>query len=119
MKLKITRQDEGQTFYGHGKLLITGEYFVLDGAQALAVPTKFGQSLRIKELRSEEYILYWIALNNKKQTWLNLVFDTTDFSCINSKQEEALRLTKFLSEARNLNPGFLTDKKDRAVETHL
>jgi mevalonate kinase len=119
MKLKVSSQNEEKTFYGHGKLLITAEYFVLDGAQALAVPTTFGQSLRVKELQSSENILYWIALNNKKQTWLNLVFDTNDFSCINSKQEEAQRLSKILSEARRLNPEFLTDKKDRAVETYL
>jgi hypothetical protein len=38
-----------QTFYSNGKLLITGEYLVLDGAKAFALPTKFGnQSLIIK-----------------------------------------------------------------------
>ena len=119
MKLRITQQADEQYFYGHGKLLLTGEYFVLDGAQALALPTKLGQSLRVKELHAAENTLYWIALNNKKQPWLNLVFDTTDFSCVNSQQEEAQRLSKILSEARKLNSGFLTDKKDRAVETHL
>ncbi|MEQ3661167.1 MAG: GHMP kinase, partial [Flavobacterium sp.] len=37
-----------QTYYSNGKLLLTGEYVVLDGAKALAVPTKFGQSLSIE-----------------------------------------------------------------------
>jgi mevalonate kinase len=118
MKLRITRQEDAQV-YGHGKLLITGEYFVLDGATALAVPTRFGQSLRIKQLHSSESTLYWIALNSKKQIWLNLVFDTNDFTCINSEQEEAKRLLKILSEARKLNPAFLSEKSDVAVETHL
>lgn len=36
-----------ETFYSHGKLLLTGEYFVLDGADALGVPCKFGQSLEV------------------------------------------------------------------------
>ena len=40
---------ETQTFYSNGKLLITGEYVVLDGAKALALPTKFGQSLVVKQ----------------------------------------------------------------------
>jgi mevalonate kinase len=119
MKLRISQQKDEYTAYGHGKLLITGEYFVLDGARALAVPTRFGQSLRVKELHSSEGILYWVALNSKKQAWLNLVFDTADFSCINSKQEEAQRLSKMLIEARKLNPRFLSDNKDRAVETRL
>jgi mevalonate kinase len=39
-----------QTFYSHGKLLISAEYAVLDGALALALPTKFGQSLHIEFL---------------------------------------------------------------------
>jgi mevalonate kinase len=120
MKLRITQTDANtQTFYGHGKLLITAEYFVLDGAQALAVPTKLGQSLRVKELSSSDSALYWVALNSKKQVWLNLAFDTGDFSCINAKTPEAERLSKMLTEARKLNPSFLRDNKDRAVETQL
>ncbi len=119
MKLRAVKSGDENTFYGHGKLLITGEYFVLDGAKALAVPVKFGQSLRIKELHSAENILYWVALNSKNQMWLNLVFDTTDFSCINSKEKEAATLTKILRETRKLKPAFLSVKNDFAVETHL
>ena len=36
-----------KTFYSNGKLLLTGEYVVLDGATALAIPTKYGQYLEI------------------------------------------------------------------------
>ncbi|MEM0993828.1 MAG: GHMP kinase, partial [Bacteroidota bacterium] len=35
------------SYYAHGKLLLTGEYAVLDGAVALAVPSKLGQRLDI------------------------------------------------------------------------
>ena len=119
MKLKITAQNNIETFYGHGKLLITGEYFVLDGAKALAVPTKFGQTLRVTTLHANDNLLYWVALNNQNKPWLNLVFDTADFSCINAKQDEAVRLTKILQEARKLNPDFLTKTNDTAVETRL
>ena len=38
-----------QTFYSNGKLLLTGEYLVIDGAKALAIPTQKGQSLSVKE----------------------------------------------------------------------
>lgn len=41
-------------FYAHGKLLLTGEYFVLDGALALAVPTKAGQRFRVSEKAIDE-----------------------------------------------------------------
>lgn len=40
-------------FYSHGKLLITGEYLVLDQAKALALPTKFGQHLSVKQTESQ------------------------------------------------------------------
>jgi len=119
MKLKITAQNNIESYYGHGKLLITGEYFVLDGAKALAVPTKFGQSLRVTTLHANENLLYWVALNNQNKPWLNLVFDTTDFSCINAKQDEAERLVRILQQARKLNPDFLTSGFDTAVETRL
>lgn len=118
MTLRITTK-ESQSYYGHGKLLITGEYFVLDGAKGLALPTCFGQSLRLKTLQSSSDTLYWIALNHEKKEWLNLVFDTSNFSCINSKEPEALRLSKILTEARKLAPGFLHQGNDHAVETRL
>lgn len=119
MTLRITQQNHGSKFYGHGKLLLTSEYFILDGAQALAIPTKFGQTLRVKELHAQDSTIYWIALNSKKQVWLNLVFDSRTFECINAKTPEAERLSKMLNEARKLNPEFLNNNKDRAVETHL
>ncbi|MCW5909069.1 MAG: hypothetical protein KIS94_14485 [Chitinophagales bacterium] len=119
MKLRITAQTDALHFYGHGKLLITGEYFVLDGAQALAVPTQRGQHLRVKELSSSDNTLYWVALNSRRQMWLNLVFDKQDFSCLNADTPEAHRLSSMLSEARKLNPEFLKSEKDVAVETSL
>jgi hypothetical protein len=48
-----------QTFYSNGKLLITGEYLVLDGAKAFALPTKFGQSL-IEE--GSDKAIQWLAM---------------------------------------------------------
>jgi len=35
------------TLYTHGKLLLTGEYFVLDGAASLAIPTRYGQRFSV------------------------------------------------------------------------
>src|SRR5690606_33819325 len=34
-------------FYSNGKLLLSGEYAILDGALGLAIPTSYGQSLRV------------------------------------------------------------------------
>lgn len=37
-----------QSYYSNGKLLITGEYLVMKGALALAVPTTMGQSMTVE-----------------------------------------------------------------------
>jgi mevalonate kinase len=92
---------------------------VLQGAQALAVPVKLGQTLRVTELRSQQSALYWVALNSQNKPWLNLVFETGNFNCLNSKEEEATRLSMLLNEARRLNPAFLSNQQDVAVETRL
>lgn len=116
--LKIST-DTSQHFYGHGKLLLTGEYFVLDGAKALAIPTKFGQHVRVKELSANSNTLYWVSLNSKKEIWLNLVFDKTTLECVNSELKEAKTLSLILQTAKKLNPDFLNEEKDFAVETYL
>ncbi|WP_224491607.1 GYDIA family GHMP kinase [Robertkochia flava] len=35
------------TYYSHGKVLLSGEYLILDGATGLALPTKKGQRLEV------------------------------------------------------------------------
>ena len=35
-------------FQAHGKFLLTGEYLVLKGALALAIPLKLGQTLSVE-----------------------------------------------------------------------
>ena len=41
-----------QSFYSHGKLLITAEYLVLAGAKAFAIPCKKGQYLKFNDLNN-------------------------------------------------------------------
>lgn len=108
-----------QHFYGHGKLLLTGEYFILDGANGLSIPTRFGQHLRVRPLSGSDNTLYWVALNSKKQPWLNVAFDKSDFAVINATGAEADMLSKILTQARVLNPDFLAGSQDIAVETYL
>ena len=43
-----------QSFYGQGKVLLTGEYFILDGARGLALPTQLGQKLNVKFRQSND-----------------------------------------------------------------
>ena len=64
---------ERSRYYSNGKLLLTGEYVVLDGATALAVPTKFGQDLIIKSIQEPELI--WGSFTNTGECWFEAIFD--------------------------------------------
>ncbi len=68
----MNESSEDLTFYAHGKFLITGEYLVLKGAKALAVPLKRGQSLLVKS--REPNGLLWQAYA-PDGTWFQIVFD--------------------------------------------
>lgn len=67
-----------QKFHSHGKLLITGEYVVLDGAVALALPTKFGQSMEVTEI--PETVIEWKSLNREGKIWFEDSFRISDFN---------------------------------------
>ena len=65
-------------FYSHGKLLITGEYMVLRGAEALAIPSKMGQLLEFKSNHSRT--LKWESWDHKNQLWFTACIEIQDFS---------------------------------------
>lgn len=106
-----------ENFYSHGKLLITGEYLVLDGAKALAIPCKFGQHLEVRT--AQEAISTWLSYDYQDQIWLELEFDI--FEVIEHKlkgnNEVERRLFQILREANQLNPNKFS--QNYAFETRL
>lgn len=67
-------------FYSNGKLLITGEYLVLDGALSLAVPCKFGQSLSYEE--HTESTINWKSFNSKGEVWFETTFSSENLEIL-------------------------------------
>jgi len=106
-------------FYGHGKLLLTGEYFVLDGAQSIALPTKLGQRMHVKYRPSNNPKLYWKSYDQNEKCWFETSFELWHFQCLEEENEEVRVLQKILKEARKLNIHFLRDNLDVYVETVL
>ncbi|WP_347175111.1 GYDIA family GHMP kinase [Polaribacter uvawellassae] len=113
-------------FYSNGKLLLTGEYVVLDGATSLAVPTKFGQDLVVTSIQEPQ--LVWGSFTNTGECWFEAIFDLPKLrlknATFNSDKEGnaefiAETLHKILSEARKLNPDFLQTDKGFIVKTNL
>jgi len=108
---------KSKSWYAHGKLLITGEYLVLEGAKALAVPLKLGQYLSIK--KQKEKLLFWNAIK-PDGFWFQSVCRLSDFTVIQSTDDELCeRLQMILLNTRKLNPGFLTEEEGYSVETIL
>lgn len=52
----------------NGKLLLTGEYAILDGALSLAVPTTYGQQLVVEDAPDPQR-LYWESQDANGQPW--------------------------------------------------
>jgi len=113
-------------FYSNGKLLLTGEYVVLDGATSLAVPTKFGQDLTIEPIQEPE--LVWGSFTNTKECWFEAIFDLPKLrlknATFNSSKEGnaefiAETLQNILNAARKLNPDFLQTESGFIIKTNL
>ncbi len=94
-----------QTYYANGKLLITGEYAVLDGALALAIPCKYGQKLEIES--NDMGIIHWKSLDHEMQTWFEAKFDLNFVIFESSDQKMAERLQTILKECKFKNQNFL------------
>lgn len=106
------------TFYASGKLLLSSEYFILDSAQGLAIPTVYGQRMEVTTLQTHSNKLYWTAFTSTKSLWLDLVFDTRTLQS-NSNSKEAQMLSLILQKIREQQPDFLLNDSDVEVATYL
>ena len=107
-------------FYSNGKLLITGEYLVLDGGKALALPTKFGQNLIVEKGRNQE--IKWTSFDSDGSIWFEDTFSFSDISNKNFSEETTSKrntLIEILHEGYLLNPDFLYQSEGYSVTTQL
>ena len=106
-----------EKYHSHGKLLISGEYLVLKGALALAVPCNRGQSLIYDSSKEKE--LLWESYDEKGSVWFKATFSIKDFDIITTDQTDiAKRLRSVLKEVRKQNSTFILQKGGR-VKTVL
>ncbi|HEY0092625.1 MAG TPA: GYDIA family GHMP kinase, partial [Flavobacterium sp.] len=108
-----------QKFYSNGKLLLTGEYVVLDGAKALGLPTKFGQDLTVEDGAGK--VITWQSFDHDGAAWFE---DEITFTEIGTRQESATSsikstLIEILAAADKLNPELLETSDGYHVSTHL
>lgn len=114
------------SFYSNGKLLITGEYLVLDEARALALPTKFGQSLTIQKIGYSKLI--WESYTDQDEQWFQVEFDlpklriiTATFESNNDGGNDSIAeiLQNILIETKKLNPRFLSNNQGFYAKSKL
>ena len=108
-----------KTFYSNGKLLITAEYLVLDGAKALALPTKFGQDLVVENGTNK--IINWKSFDKDGTVWFveKITFSEIINKLKSENQSEKNTLIDILHQAYLLNPEFINSSEGYIITTHL
>lgn len=107
-------------YYSNGKLLLTGEYVVLDGATALALPTKFGQDLIVEPGSGRQ--IQWKSIDSDGSIWFE---DIIHFDAITNKdyvqQTDNVRntLIEILHEAYLANPDYINGADGYTITTNL
>ncbi len=108
-------------FESRGKLMIAGEYLVLAGAKALAIPVRFGQSLSIEAFRYGQPTIDWETYI-KGNLWLKTRFVGSNLDAHLAKEEDNRHiywLREILMAARKLNPEFLKSNFGWGVKAEI
>lgn len=101
--------EPSQKYYAHAKLLLTGEYLVLKGAKALALPLKLGQSMLVSPGNQKNKIT-WEAFT-PHENWFSCEFQFPDFKINQTTDSEKTALLKKIFETiEQLNPEFSFEK---------
>ena len=94
--------------YSNGKLLISGEYVILDGALSLAVPSVFGQYLEI--LEDDSKYINWTSKNSNGKVWFDCKICIESLELKESSSNKiSNKLIQIIKTIRELNPDFLNN----------
>lgn len=110
----MIQNKENKRFYSNGKLLLSGEYLVLDGATALAMPVKYGQSLELAQLQNNNLLRWEAYVMNK--LWFFVEYNIENLSIIKTNMKSvAEKLIKILKTLLDAHPEFKEKLKARIV----
>ena len=108
-----------KNFYSRGKLLLTGEYAIMHGAWALALPLKPGQYFQVEKVNDGQNIIHWRSHIFEHQ-WFEGQFRRFNFETIKSNGlKKAHVIQKVLRSAKILNPEFLSDDGSYYIDTNI
>ncbi len=104
-------------YHSHGKLLLTGEYAILDGALGLALPTYLGQSMTTEP--SEKGSLKWESRDVNGKVWLKAAFDLNTLTATDNSLEGLKILQGLLKSIKKQRPELLSGDRGYKVVTTL
>ena len=104
------------SYYSHGKLLISSEYAVLDGAKALALPTKLGQRLEVTNRNTKN--INWKSFDCQNNLWFKTSLSIPHFkpSIANVTSQ---RLSQCFQAIHKLRPHLFENQKGLEFISHL
>ena len=105
-------------FKSHGKLMITGEYFVLHGAKSLMLPTKFYQEMTVSKLNKKDKIL-WESYDQNNNKWFSVELNLPDLTIQGEKTKEKIFLKKILGFIAKKNPKKFKNNSGINIETRM
>ncbi|MBK9330726.1 MAG: GHMP kinase [Sphingobacteriales bacterium] len=90
-----------KTYHAHGKLLLTAEYFILDGAIGLALPTKFGQTLTVQETAGKGIL--WESIDHEDNLWFEARFSDS-LEIISASDNGVAKMLQSILQTSHLSP---------------
>ncbi|PQA91462.1 30S ribosomal protein S6 [Chryseobacterium shigense] len=105
--------------FSPGKLMLTSEYFAIDGALVLAVPTKLGQEFFFEEKDDKKSLIFWEAYHQNK-LWLKTVIDYKNWQILETNLPSAAEfILKTLKNVQQLSLIKFKDNLTYHLKTNL
>lgn len=109
-----------QKFYSNAKVLLTGEYLVLDGVRSLALPCKSGQTMEVNPI--EQPIIKWSSFDSDASLWMQESIEVCDILNNTPKNAQSgfyTALFEVLQVAHTLNKDVLNSQSGFEVKCFL
>ena len=108
-----------ERIFSHGKLLISSEYLVLDGALALALPTKLGQEFFFEEKSDNQSIIEWKSLC-RGEKWFKSKIDYNKWEILETDDAQSAEfILEILKETQRVSKVKLQNLETYSLKTNL
>ncbi|WP_103327972.1 GYDIA family GHMP kinase [Bacteroidetes bacterium endosymbiont of Geopemphigus sp.] len=106
-------------FYSHGKIILSGEYAVLDGAWAIALATRKGQSMEVEKTNNRHH-LHWKSYDEHGEIWFESIFSSPSLEILCSTDLQIAEILKqLLLQMQRCNKNISLKWTGTLVKTYL